>query len=154
MNWNVFGRKRWWCNRVTILCQEEMKTTKSPSHDSRCPGRDTNRVPPNTSLQLGRMTELESRKKRQWSVCYISNLFPKEAEDLVRYGAVIRYDLNVCDDGTLVQIVRFWTLSIVLSLSRIVVLFSFQNTTFRTPNSVSVFRSDVLSWVQSTEHCG
>jgi hypothetical protein len=28
------------------------------------------------------------------------------------------YDLKVCDDVTLVQILRFWTLSIVLSLSK------------------------------------
>jgi hypothetical protein len=29
-----------------------------------------------------------------------------------------RYDLKVCDDSTLVQILRFWTLSIVLCLSK------------------------------------
>jgi hypothetical protein len=29
-----------------------------------------------------------------------------------------KYDLKVCDDGTLVQILRFWTLSIILSLSK------------------------------------
>jgi hypothetical protein len=29
--------------------------------------------------------------------------------------ATLPYDLKVCDDGTLVQILSFWTLSIVLS---------------------------------------
>jgi hypothetical protein len=50
------------------------------------------------------------------------------------------YDLKVCDDGTLVKILCFWTLSIVLSLSKSTVLFIFQNTTFRRLYSVSVFR--------------
>jgi hypothetical protein len=28
------------------------------------------------------------------------------------------YDLKVCDDGTLIQVLCFWTLSIFLSLSK------------------------------------
>jgi hypothetical protein len=40
-------------------------------------------------------------------------------------------DLKVCDDGTLIQILCFWTLSIVLSLSKNAALFIYQNTTFR-----------------------
>jgi hypothetical protein len=45
------------------------------------------------------------------------------------------YYLKVCDDGTLVQI-----LSIILSLSKITVLFIFQNRTFRKLDFISVFR--------------
>jgi hypothetical protein len=45
---------------------------------------------------------------------------------------------KVCDDGTLVQILCFWTLSIVLSLSNNAVLFISQNITFRRLDSVSV----------------
>jgi hypothetical protein len=48
--------------------------------------------------------------------------------------------LKVCDDGTLVQLLGFWTLTIVLSLSKNTVLFIFQNKTFRRLDSVSVFR--------------
>jgi hypothetical protein len=49
-------------------------------------------------------------------------------------------DLKDCDDGILVRILCFWTLSIVLSLSKHTFLFVFQNTTFRRLDSVSVFR--------------
>jgi hypothetical protein len=49
-------------------------------------------------------------------------------------------DLKVCDNGTLIQILCFWALSIVLSLSKNTVLFILQNTTFRRLGSVSVFR--------------
>jgi hypothetical protein len=41
---------------------------------------------------------------------------------------------------TVIQILCFWTLSIVFSLSKNAVLFIFQNTTFRRLDSVSVFR--------------
>jgi hypothetical protein len=44
--------------------------------------------------------------------------------------------LKVCDDSTLVQILCFWTLSIVP--------FIFKNTTFRRLDSVSVFRQNVV----------
>jgi hypothetical protein len=37
-------------------------------------------------------------------------------------------DLKVCDNDTLVQILNFWTLSIILSLSKNTVLFIIQNT--------------------------
>jgi predicted membrane protein len=50
-----------------------------------------------------------------------------------------------------VQILRFWTLSIVLSFSKNTVLFIFQNTTFRKLDSVSVFRLNLFSWAQSIE---
>jgi hypothetical protein len=39
---------------------------------------------------------------------------------------VTESDLKVCNDGSLVQILRFWTLSIVSSLSKDPVLFIFQ----------------------------
>jgi hypothetical protein len=44
-----------------------------------------------------------------------------------------KYDLNVCDDGILIKLLWFWTLSIVLFLFK-------ANTTFRRLDSVSVFR--------------
>jgi hypothetical protein len=47
---------------------------------------------------------------------------------------------EVCDDGTLVQILCFWTLSIVLSLSKNTVLFILYNITFRRLDFVSVFK--------------
>jgi hypothetical protein len=49
------------------------------------------------------------------------------------------YDLKVRDDGTLAQVLRFWTLSIILFLSKNIALFIFQNTSWRL-DSVSVFR--------------
>jgi hypothetical protein len=51
----------------------------------------------------------------------------------------------------LVQILYFWTLHIVLFLSKNAILFIFQNTTFRKLDSVSVFRWNLLSWAQSIE---
>jgi hypothetical protein len=48
--------------------------------------------------------------------------------------------LKVCDVGTLLQILCFWTLSIVL--------FIFQNATFRRPDSVSDFRTSSMNWAQ------
>jgi hypothetical protein len=41
---------------------------------------------------------------------------------------VSKKDVKVCDDGTLVQILCFWTLFIVLFLSKSTFLFIFQNT--------------------------
>jgi hypothetical protein len=37
---------------------------------------------------------------------------------LQKWSQILYLDLKVCDNGTLVQILRFWTLSIVLSLSK------------------------------------
>jgi hypothetical protein len=47
--------------------------------------------------------------------------------------------LNVCDDGTLVQILGSWILSIILSLFKNRPVY-FPNPTFRRLDSVSVFR--------------
>jgi hypothetical protein len=46
-------------------------------------------------------------------------------------------DLKVCNDGTLVKILYFWTSS---TLSKITVMLIFKNTTFRRLDSLSVFR--------------
>jgi hypothetical protein len=42
----------------------------------------------------------------------------------------IKYNLKVYDDGALVQILRFWTLSIVLSLFKMSISFSFKTQRF------------------------
>jgi hypothetical protein len=55
-------------------------------------------------------------------------------------GLQLQKDLEICDSGTLVQILCFWTLSIILFLSENTVVFIFQNTTFRKLDSVSIFR--------------
>jgi hypothetical protein len=47
--------------------------------------------------------------------------------------------------------IMFWTLSIVLYLSKNAVLFIFQNTTFRRLDYVSVIKYNLLSWAPSIE---
>jgi hypothetical protein len=49
--------------------------------------------------------------------------------------------LKVCDDGTLIQLLCFWTLSTSC--------FYLKHTIFRGLDSVSIFRWNVLSWAQS-----
>jgi hypothetical protein len=49
---------------------------------------------------------------------------------IVPYTSLPWYDLKVCDDGTLVQILHFWTLSIVLSLSKLSFCLSFKTQRF------------------------
>jgi hypothetical protein len=50
MNWKAFGRKRLWPNRGKYYpgtyLEGLIKTTKNLSHDSHCPGRDSNPAPP------------------------------------------------------------------------------------------------------------
>jgi hypothetical protein len=53
-----------------------------------------------------------------------------------------KYDLKVCDDGTLVQILRFWTLSIVSSLSKMLFCSSFNS--ILSPSS----RTSSIDWTQ------
>jgi hypothetical protein len=49
INWKRFGRKRSWPNLrnyPSISLERLRKTTKTPSQDSRCPGRNFNLGPP------------------------------------------------------------------------------------------------------------
>jgi hypothetical protein len=61
----------------------------------------------------------------------------------MKYIKLILKDLKVCDDGTLIQILYFWTLSIVLLYLK--------HTTFQRLDSVAVFRWNLLSRAQSIE---
>jgi hypothetical protein len=63
---------------------------------------------------------------------------PLLGDDWWRHSRLRRYDLKVCDDGTLVQILRFLT-SIILSLFIMSSCFSFKHNISEL-DSVSVFR--------------
>jgi hypothetical protein len=59
----------------------------------------------------------------------VKNHYGTEKEAWALNGLEEPLEKKVCNDGTLVQLLCFWTFSIVLSLSKNTVLFILQNTT-------------------------